>query len=97
MATQSARRLTAGVVRSDPITLYVDGRAIPAYAGETVAAALLAAGHLVFGRDRFGRPRAPYCNMGVCFDCLVDIDGQRVQACMTAATDGLRITLDGSS
>jgi len=38
-------------------------------------------------------PRAPYCLMGVCFDCLVDIDGMpNRQACMTIVRDGMRIS-----
>ena len=36
--------------------------------------------------------RAPYCMMGVCFECLVEIDGQgSVQSCLTPVADGMRI------
>ena len=75
------------------LRLEFEGRTIPAEAGDTVAAALLAA-----GVDRFrdtpvgGRPRAPYCMMGICFDCLVEIDGvPNRQACMVPAADGMKI------
>src|SRR4249920_3265215 len=53
-----------------------DGRDIVARPGDSVAAALLAAGE-TFLRETpvSGVPRAPYCMMGVCFDCLVEIDG----------------------
>ena len=60
----------------ETVSLKVDGREIRARAGDTVAGAMLAA-----GIDRFRTtpvtesPRAPYCLMGVCFDCLVTIDG----------------------
>ena len=37
-------------------------------------------------------PRAPYCMMGVCFECLVEIDGQgSVQSCLTPVAAGMRI------
>ena len=39
-----------------------------------------------------GAPRAPYCMMGVCFECLVEIDGiPERQACMIAAAEGMRV------
>lgn len=39
-----------------------------------------------------GRPRAPLCMMGVCFECLVEIDGQtNQQACLVQVRDGMRI------
>jgi predicted molibdopterin-dependent oxidoreductase YjgC len=39
-----------------------------------------------------GAPRAPYCLMGVCFECLVEVDGVRDrQACLTTIRDGMRV------
>ena len=56
----------------------------------TLAAALLAAGVSTFRRTpASGAPRGPFCMMGACHDCLVLIDGERVQACMTEVRDGL--------
>jgi sarcosine oxidase subunit alpha len=66
-------RAESGVSRGAPMTLSVDGRDIVAYEGETVAAAMLAAGVLGFRRDSRGGWRAPYCNMGVCHECLVRV------------------------
>lgn len=66
---------------------------IAAGPGDSVAAALLAAG-ISSLRDTpvGGAPRAPYCMMGVCFDCLVEIDGiPNRQACMTIVRDGMHI------
>jgi predicted molibdopterin-dependent oxidoreductase YjgC len=82
-------RIEAG----DDIRLDFEGRTIRARAGDSLAAALLAAGVLDFRETPVsGAPRAPYCMMGVCFDCLVDIDGiGSRQACMTAAEDGMRV------
>ena len=68
----------------------VDGTPVPAAAGDTVAAALLAAGWRVTRSTAVsGAPRGPYCMMGACFECQVEIDGATAQACMTPATDGL--------
>src|SRR5271165_3968354 len=60
-----------------------DGNAIEAAEGETLAAALLAAGISSLRETPVtGAPRAPYCMMGVCFDCLVEVDGvPNRQAC----------------
>ena len=39
-----------------------------------------------------GSPRAPYCMMGVCFDCLMEIDGVgNRQACLTPVADGMQV------
>ena len=76
-----------------PVVLTVDGKPVPARTGDTVAAALLAAG---FDHCRTtpvsGAPRAPYCLMGVCFDCLVTIDGVGSrQGCLVPVRDGMAI------
>jgi predicted molibdopterin-dependent oxidoreductase YjgC len=75
------------------ITIVVDGRPFEASRGDTVAAALLAHGRIAFrSTEVAGRPRGPYCMMGVCFDCLVTIDGRaNLQACMVQAEEGMRV------
>ena len=75
------------------VTIFIDGRPVTAELGESVAAVLL--------RQQEGwsrttpvshSPRAPYCMMGVCFECLVEIDGQgSVQSCLTPVAHGMRI------
>jgi sarcosine oxidase subunit alpha len=76
------------------VTLRVDGREIRACAGESVAAALLAAGERRLGRSaRSGAPRGAFCFMGTCQECLVRIDGAPAQACMTPVRDGMVIEL----
>ena len=70
----------------------VDGRPLPAEAGQTVAAALIAAGIVVFRHTPAGAPRGIFCGMGVCFDCLVTVDGLAEQrACMTPVQRGMRV------
>lgn len=77
------------------VSITVDGRAVGAREGDSVAAALLAAGTVSCRTTPVsGAPRAPYCMMGVCFDCLVTVDGTpNVQGCMTRVRDGMRIEI----
>jgi len=77
----------------ETISLAVDGKPIRARVGDTVASAMLTA-----GIDRFRTtpvtesPRAPYCLMGVCFDCLVTIDGVGSrQACLVPVRAGMAV------
>ena len=85
------RRLADGAGRG--VTIDYDGQPVPAREGDSVAAALLAAGHGATRTAPAGAaPRGPYCMMGVCFDCLVEIDGvPNVQACMTPVRDGMTV------
>lgn len=72
----------------------VDGRSLPAHHGQTVAAVLLGAGIRAWRRMPSGARRGMFCGMGVCFDCLVSINGQPDQrACMTPAQPGMRVQL----
>jgi sarcosine oxidase subunit alpha len=87
------RRLTTGIVRGEPVTLTVDGEKLSAFRGETIAAALLASGRRIMRRTpREGRPRGLFCAMGVCFDCVVTLEGaEPVRGCMTLVEDGMSI------
>jgi len=79
------------------VSLTIDGRSITAAPDDSVMAAMLMAGLLVTGRSPVdGRRRAPYCGMGVCFECLVTVDGgARRQACLTPVRDGMVVTTVG--
>lgn len=75
------------------VRITFDGTAIEAREGDTVAAALLAA-NVVSCRTTpvSGAPRAPYCMMGVCFDCLVVIDGVgNKQSCLVPVREGMAV------
>ena len=78
---------------SVPVT--IDGERFDVRDGDTVAAAMLAAGRIAFRTTPTGgAPRGPYCLMGACFECLVEIDGVRNrQACMTRVAAGMRIVV----
>ncbi len=74
------------------IQIFFDDQEIEAIEGENLAAALLAADVTHFRSNPVSKqPRAPYCMMGACFECLVEIDGQSKQACMIEATVGLKV------
>lgn len=75
------------------VNVIVDGKTIRARTGDTVAAALLAGGVPHCRTTAVsGEPRGPYCMMGVCFDCLVMIDGiGNRQGCLVQVADGMRI------
>lgn len=84
-----------GVTPRPTIFLRVDGQEIQAQQGDTIAMALLSCGVGSFRTTPVSdAPRAPLCMMGVCFDCLVNVDGRNnVQACMAEARAGMNVTL----
>jgi predicted molibdopterin-dependent oxidoreductase YjgC len=99
-ATRPLReRAPAGAARvARRVRLLLDGEPLEAREGETVASALLAAERVVLRRTRRrGEPRGAFCGMGVCFDCLIEIDGRpNLQACLVPVAEGMRIrTGDG--
>lgn len=75
------------------VSIDLDGRALKVPQGLTVAAALILAGAEYFRESPVSNSkRAPYCMMGVCFECLVEIDGQpSLQSCLVEVRDGMRI------
>lgn len=85
----SLRVATAGAA-ARPVDITFDGRRIPALVGESLAAALVAAGVLDLRGAKDGTRRGVFCGMGVCQECLVTVDGVRgARACMTAVRPGM--------
>lgn len=79
-----------GLERGAQVRLTLDGAPVTAYEGESVAAVLLTEGHAATRRTPGGEPRGLYCGMGVCFDCLVVVDGvPNTRACVTWVRDGM--------
>lgn len=71
----------------------LDGQALDLPEGANLAAALLGAGVTVFRATPVsGAARGPFCMMGACFDCLIEVGGVTRQACMMQVTDGLVLT-----
>jgi D-hydroxyproline dehydrogenase subunit gamma len=86
-------RINKGVVRGKPFEIEVDGKKILAYEGETIAAALIAAGLLIFNRtEKRNEPCSLYCGIGICHQCVMIIDGiPNTRACQTLASPGCRV------
>jgi predicted molibdopterin-dependent oxidoreductase YjgC len=85
-------RLDKNIRRGREIHLQVDGQPIVAYEGETIATALMAAGFRAFRHTAQGKPRGLFCGIGICFDCLVNLDGRNVRACLTPVREDMSIT-----
>ncbi len=75
--------------QGQPLAFEMDGEVHQALAGESIAAALIAAGKLDFRRDKSGAPRGPLCGMGVCLECEVAVDGAVKRACLTKVSPGM--------
>ena len=74
------------------VQFQLDNEPVTATAGISVAAALLARTGDPTRRTAKGNGRTAFCMMGVCFDCLVEIDGvPNVQACMMTVQDGMSV------
>ncbi len=90
---EKSRRLTSNLERGRRVDVMVDGQPVLAYEGETLAAALLAAGRRTFRHTvPGGHPRGVFCGIGVCFDCLVTVDGSQIRACVTPVRDGMQVS-----
>lgn len=75
------------------VAVTINGQPVHCRQGDSVAAALLMAG-FADCRDTpvKGVARGPFCMMGVCYDCLVTIDGQpNQQGCMIQVRPGMVI------
>jgi predicted molibdopterin-dependent oxidoreductase YjgC len=86
-------RISGAVERGRPVELLVDGQPVPAFEGESIAAALLAADIRVLRTTaRFAAPRGLYCGMGVCFECVMRVDGRaNVRTCQTPVRNGMHV------
>jgi len=80
------------------LSVSFDGRPVPATPGESVGAALTNAGIRSWRTTRRGgRPRGLFCGIGVCYDCLLTVDGQPNQrACLTPVAPGMTLESGGA-
>jgi len=80
---------------SETVRLHVNGAAISARAGQSLAAALWLAGIRSLRRSpRTGEARGAFCMIGVCQECLIWIDGRRELACMTRVEPGMIVVTE---
>ena len=82
---------------NDTVLITVDDRPVRCHAGDTIAAALTRAGIDTWRTTRYGEARRGlFCGIGVCFDCLVAVNGEPpVRACLATVRDGDRILTTG--
>ena len=90
-------RIEGAVDRGAAVEIVVDGRPVEAFMGESVAAALYAAGIRELRKSPSAEgPRGMFCLMGVCQECVVRIDGRLVPSCQEPVRAGLDVKLGGS-
>lgn len=78
---------------SDQLSFTFDGKPVAAHSGMSVAGALFQGGtNAIRNTPVSGSARGPFCMMGACYDCLVQIDGVTVQACQIPVSDGLVVS-----
>lgn len=83
---------SSGIERGSAVFEFTfEGRPIAAYSGESLAAALIAAGVATFRTTHTAASRGPFCGMGVCGECRVLVNGAPVRACMEPAVAGLDV------
>ncbi|MEH3075070.1 MAG: (2Fe-2S)-binding protein [Quadrisphaera sp.] len=100
----SARRVdpardVARTETAEPVTITVDGEPVTGVRGQSIAGVVMAAGRSASTGGALrrtagaGAPRGVFCGIGVCFDCLVTVDGVRdVRACQRRAVEGVVVT-----
>lgn len=81
-----------GLERGGAVRISVDGEAYEAYEGETVAAAVMADRGLELRETERHDPRGYFCGMGVCFECVMVVDGvPHTRTCVTWVRDGMTV------
>lgn len=85
--------------RRQGLTIYLEGRPIPARAGEPIAASLHAAGVTTLSHSlRFQRPRGLFCAIGKCASCMMEVDGlPNVRTCIVPVRDGMQLRYQRNS
>ena len=75
------------------ITVTVDGERVEGVRGQTLAGVLLGSGRLAWrATSERNEPRGAFCGIGVCFDCIAEVNGERdVRLCQRRAADGDRV------
>ncbi len=94
-------RVNRGTHRGEECHFLFEGMPVQAYRGETIAAALIAEGQRQLRVDSLEGARGPYCNMGTCFECVVQVrvaaglgsegEWRLARACLAGVSDGLEV------
>ena len=74
------------------MNIKINDRQFPVKLGSSVAAAVMSSGVLATGKSISGKARAPFCGMGICYECRVTIDGvEHQRSCMILCRDGMEV------
>ncbi|MCK5945056.1 MAG: (2Fe-2S)-binding protein [Planctomycetes bacterium] len=85
-----------GAGQRELVEFTFEGQSVAAYAGDSIAMALWAAEtSTVRNSSRDGEPRGVLCNMGICYECLVVVDGETVRSCTTPVRAGMVVQRGG--
>jgi sarcosine oxidase subunit alpha len=79
---------------TNTITIRIDGERVAVGAGISLVAALAQCRAMPWRRSVSGQPRAPFCGIGVCYECRVRVDGHVQRACQLLVRDGMEIETD---
>ncbi|MDG1859669.1 MAG: (2Fe-2S)-binding protein [Emcibacteraceae bacterium] len=79
------------IERTPEITFYFEGEKFSGFEGESISAALLRAGILNLRTSPSGKARGMFCAMGVCQECVVEVDGKKLESCRTLLSEGLNV------
>jgi len=87
------KRMKQSMNRPEPVTIRLDDELLQAYPGETLASAIINGIGIGYRETRNGEKRGPICNMGVCYECSVHVEGRgNVRACMTQVEAGMIVS-----
>jgi D-hydroxyproline dehydrogenase subunit gamma len=79
----------------DRVRITLDGSVVEVPRGTSLAAAILANGVTRFHDSVTGGPRGPLCAMGICFECVITVNGRpRVRGCLLECVDGMEVRTD---
>ena len=74
------------------VVFFFEGKKLSAFDGETLASALLRSGEIFFRESKNNNFRGPYCMIGICFECLVDVDQmQSLQSCQVIVENNMQV------
>ena len=93
----TASRISNAAGRRSEVLISVNGQPVSAYSGESLAAALAAAGILRLRTGPTGSARGAFCFMGACQECAIIIDDAVQQACLIRVKAGMKVELKGAA